>query len=125
MSLGPLLNAAAEIQLHAFAAVAALLLGLVQFVGGKGATGHRARGWAWVLLMALVALSLLFVNTTCAFGPFSAIHLLTLLTAVFLPVGVLAAPPRCIEPRARGDDALRVGATDRRRLHLPAGPHHA
>ena len=60
--------------------------------------------------MALVALSLLFVNTTCAFGPFSAIHLLTLLTAVFLPVGVLAARRHDVSSHARVMTMLYVSA---------------
>ncbi|MBX3526381.1 MAG: DUF2306 domain-containing protein [Rhodoblastus sp.] len=110
MSLAPLLDAAAEIQLHAFAAVAALLLGLVQFIGGKGTAWHRVRGWAWVALMALVTLSSLFVNTTCTFGPFSAIHLLTLLTAVFLPIGVLAARRHDVTSHARVMTMLYVSA---------------
>ncbi|HMN70613.1 MAG TPA: DUF2306 domain-containing protein [Rhodoblastus sp.] len=110
MSLDPLLQAAVEIRLHAFAAIAALLLGFVQFVGGKGTAAHRARGWVWVALMALVAVSSLFVNTTCTFGPFSAIHLLTLVTIVVLPMAVLAARRHLIARHARLMTLLYVAA---------------
>ena len=91
MSLTPLLDADPEIRIHAVAALAAFGLGLFQFASVKGATAHRVIGWLWVVLMATVALSSLFVNTTCTFGPFSWIHLLTLVTLVTLPLAVLAA----------------------------------
>jgi uncharacterized membrane protein len=51
MNLGPLLNAAPAIPLHAFAAMSAFALGLVQFAAPKGTLSHRAIGWTWVLLM--------------------------------------------------------------------------
>lgn len=57
MSLAPLLNAPLVIQLHAFAAVGALALGLVQFSLPKGTLPHRTMGWIWVGLMATVAVS--------------------------------------------------------------------
>jgi uncharacterized membrane protein len=57
----------------------------------KDSRAHRAVDWLWVVLMAGVALSSLFVNMTCTFGPFSWIHLLTLVTLVTLPFAVLAA----------------------------------
>ena len=44
--------------------------------------------------MAGVALSSLVVNTTCTFGPFSWINLVTLVTLVTLPFAVLAARRR-------------------------------
>jgi len=51
MSLAPLLEAAPAIPLHAFAAMAAFLLGLVQFAAPKGTLPHRTIGWIWVVLM--------------------------------------------------------------------------
>ena len=51
MSLAPLLDAAPAIPLHAFAAMAAFVLGLVQFAAPKGTLPHRTLGWIWVLLM--------------------------------------------------------------------------
>ena len=43
MSLAPLLNAPLAIQAHAFAAMAAFALGLVQFAAPKGTLPHRTR----------------------------------------------------------------------------------
>lgn len=48
MSFAPLLNAPSIIQLHAFAAMGALALGLVQFSLPKGTLPHRTMGWIWV-----------------------------------------------------------------------------
>ena len=55
MSLSPLLEAAPAIPLHAFAAMAAFVLGLVQFALPKGTLPHRTIGFIWVGLMLLVA----------------------------------------------------------------------
>ena len=57
MSLAPLLDAAPAIPVHAFAAMAAFALGLVQFAAPKGTLPHRTVGWIWVALMATVAAS--------------------------------------------------------------------
>jgi uncharacterized membrane protein len=57
MSLAPLLDAAPAIPLHAFAAMAAFLLGVVQLAAPKGTLPHRTLGWAWISLMIAVAAS--------------------------------------------------------------------
>jgi uncharacterized membrane protein len=57
MSLAPLLNAAPQIQVHAFAAMAAFALGAVQLVAPKGTLPHRTIGWIWAGLMMAVAAS--------------------------------------------------------------------
>ena len=54
MTLAPLLSASPAIQLHAFAAMAALALGLAQFGGPKGTGLHRTLGWLWVVLMRMI-----------------------------------------------------------------------
>ena len=57
MSLEPLLTASPIIQVHAFAAIAAFALGLVQFAAPKGTVPHRTIGWIWVGLMTVIAIS--------------------------------------------------------------------
>ena len=57
MSLAPLLDAAPAIPLHAFAAMAAFALGLVQFAAPKGTLPHRTSAGSGWLLMAVVAIS--------------------------------------------------------------------
>lgn len=110
MFLAPLFAASPEIIAHALAAMAAFALGLIQLAGPKGTRFHRALGWFWVGLMALVAVSSLFVNTTCTFGPFSAIHLLSLLTIIALPMGVAAARQHRVSRHGRIMISLYIGA---------------
>ncbi|MBU8542992.1 MULTISPECIES: DUF2306 domain-containing protein [Roseomonadaceae] len=88
MSLAPLLAASATIQLHAFAALAALLLGVVQLLAPKGTMPHRTLGWAWVVLLAVVAVSSFWITSR---GHLSWIHLISGWTLVVLPFAVLAA----------------------------------
>jgi len=91
MSLAPLLNAAPAIPLHAFAAMAAFALGVVQLAAPKGTLPHRAIGWIWVGLMATVAASSLWIHEIRLFGPWSPIHLLSIYVLIMLPIAVIAA----------------------------------
>jgi len=91
MSLTPLLDAAPAIPMHAFAAMAAYALGLVQFAAPKGTLPHRTIGWIWVLLMVSVAISSFWIHTIRLVGPFSPIHLLSIFTLIVLPIGVWRA----------------------------------
>jgi uncharacterized membrane protein len=91
MSLAPLLDAAAPIPLHAFAAMAAVALGIVQFAARKGTLPHRTLGWIWVVLMAVVALSAFWIHEIRLIGPWSPIHLLSVFTPVMLVLGVFYA----------------------------------
>jgi len=91
MSLAPLLDAAPAIPVHAFAAMAAFAIGLIQFAAPKGTLPHRTLGWIWVGLMALVALSSFWLHTIRLVGPWSPIHLLSIFTLVMLPLAVWKA----------------------------------
>lgn len=91
MSLAPLLNAPAVVQLHAFAAMSALALGIVQFAAPKGTLPHRTVGWIWVALMVVVAASSLWIHTIRLWGPWSPIHILSIFTLAMLPLAVWAA----------------------------------
>src|SRR2546423_7185832 len=91
MSLAPLLNAAPAIPLHAFAAMAAFALGIVQFAAPKGTLPHRTIGWIWVLLMFAVAISAFWIHEIRMVGPFSPIHLLAIFTPIMLVLAVLHA----------------------------------
>ena len=91
MSLAPLLNAAPAIPLHAFAAMAAFALGLVQFAAPNGTLPHRTLGWIWVGLMLSVALSSFWIHQIRLVGPWSPIHLLSIFTLVMVPFGVWKA----------------------------------
>jgi uncharacterized membrane protein len=91
LGLAPLLDAAPAIPLHAFAAMAAFALGIVQFAAPKGTLPHRTLGWIWVGLMAFVALSSFWIHQIRLLGPWSPIHLLSIFTLVMLPLAVWRA----------------------------------
>ena len=110
MSLAPLLEAAPAIPLHAFAAMAAFALGIVQLAAPKGTLPHRALGWVWVLLMLAVAGASLFIHEIRLWGPWSPIHFLSIFTLVSLPLAVFAAHRHRVETHRRAMIFLFVGA---------------
>lgn len=91
MSLAPLLDAAPAIQLHAFAAIAAFALGIVQLSAPKGTLPHRTFGWLWVTLMLIVCISSFWIHELRMWREWSPIHLLSIFTLVMLPLAVLHA----------------------------------
>jgi uncharacterized membrane protein len=91
MNLAPLINAPLAIQLHAYAALGAFLLGIVQLARVKGTTSHRALGYLWVGLMLIVALSSFWIHELRLWGPWSPIHLLSILSLTMLPLGIYYA----------------------------------
>ncbi|HSR77825.1 MAG TPA: DUF2306 domain-containing protein [Xanthobacteraceae bacterium] len=109
MSLAPLLNAEPVIQVHAFAAIAALALGIVQLSAPKGTLPHRSMGWIWVTLMLIVSISAFFIHQIRMWGPWSPIHLLAVYTLIMLPVGVIAAHRHVIERHRRTMAGIFIG----------------
>ncbi|GIT90004.1 membrane protein [Jannaschia pagri] len=91
MDWTPLWQADMPIPPHAMAAFAALGLGAVQFALPKGTLPHRILGWAWVGVMAVVAITSFWIHTFRLIGPFSPIHLLSCLVLVSLVRMVVAA----------------------------------
>jgi uncharacterized membrane protein len=91
MSLAPLLNASPTIQTHAFAAMAAFVLGVVQLAAPKGTLSHRTIGSIWVVLMLIVSISAFFIHVIRLWGPWSPIHLLAIFTLIMVPLGVWRA----------------------------------
>ncbi len=88
MSLAPLLAAPAVVQLHAFAALAALVLGVVQLSGVKGGTLHRTLGWGWVALMVTVATSSFWITVHNGPGRYSFIHGISAVVLLLLPLAI-------------------------------------
>ncbi|RAZ74425.1 DUF2306 domain-containing protein [Mesorhizobium atlanticum] len=88
MSLGPLLSAPPPIPWHAFAAFAALAIGGAQLALPKGTMRHRALGYTWVALMLVIAISSFWIQQIRLIGPFSPIHLLSILVLVTVPLAV-------------------------------------
>lgn len=88
MSLGPLLSAPPPIPWHAFAAFAALAIGGVQLALPKGTPSHRVMGYVWAMLMLVIAISSFWIQEIRLIGPFSPIHLLSILVLVTAPLAV-------------------------------------
>jgi uncharacterized membrane protein len=110
VSLAPLLDAVPAIPLHAFAAMSAFVLGLVQFAAPKGTLPHRTLGWIWVLLMACVAASSFWIHQIRLIGPWSPIHLLSIFTLTMLPLAVWRAHRHRVADHRRIMIALFSGA---------------
>ncbi len=91
MSLDPLLRADLAIQIHAFTAIAAFSLGLIQFAAPKGTLPHRTLGWVWVILMTLIAGSSFLIHEINLWRGWSPIHLLSIFTLATLPAIVINA----------------------------------
>ena len=110
MTLAPLLDAEPIIQIHAFSAMTAFALGVVQLAAPKGTLRHRALGWIWVVLLATIAISSFWIHTIRMFGPFSPIHLLSIFTLVTLPLAVLAAHRHRVPQHRNAMIAIFFGA---------------
>jgi uncharacterized membrane protein len=88
MSLQPLLAALPPIPWHAFAAFAALAIGATQLVLPKGTPRHRIAGYVWAALMLVIAVLSFWIHQIRLIGPFSPIHLLSILVLVTVPLAV-------------------------------------
>lgn len=71
------------IQLHALSALAALAIGLVQWLGPKGHLPHKMLGMIFVCLMAVTAVSAIFIRQIND-GGFSWIHIFVPITLIGL-----------------------------------------
>ncbi len=79
MNIQAFLDASPVIQVHVLTASGALILGAVQLLGPKGTLPHRTLGMVWAGLMALTALTAIFIHEVNE-GSFSPIHLFVPLT---------------------------------------------
>jgi uncharacterized membrane protein len=110
MTLAPLLEASPAIQIHAFAAMAAFILGVVQLAAPKGTLPHRTIGWIWVALMVIVAVSSAWVHQIKLWGPWSPIHLLSIWTLILVPIAVWRARVHDVTHHRRAMLGIFLGA---------------
>jgi uncharacterized membrane protein len=110
VTLAPLLHASPAIQIHAFAAMGAFVLGVVQLSAPKGTLPHRTVGWIWVTLMFLISISAFFIHQLRIWGPWSPIHLLAIFTLVMLPIAVWRAHKHEVAQHRRAMLGLFLGA---------------
>ena len=89
MSLAPLTAASLAVQLHAWAAITAFLLGLMVLLWRKGTWLHKAMGRGWVALMLAVSLSSFWIHELNQFLGFSWIHLLSVLVLYSMTMAII------------------------------------
>jgi uncharacterized membrane protein len=110
MTPAPLLQSSLAIQIHAFAAMAAFVLGVVQLAAPKGTLPHRTLGWIWVALMLVVSLTAFFIHDLQVWVIWSPIHLLAIFTLIMLPLAVLHARRHDVTSHRRAMIGLFAGA---------------
>jgi len=112
MSLQPLLDAVAPVPLHALAAIAAFVLGVVQLLAPKGTLPHRVLGWIWVGLLLTVAISSFWIHghSFRLWRQWSPIHLLSIFTPVMLVIGVIMARRHHVRAHAIIMSSIFAGA---------------
>ena len=110
MTFAPLANASLMIQIHTAFAIGAALLTIAIFSLRKGSRHHRIMGWAWMIMMATVALSSFGISTIKLIGPFSPIHLLSVFVLVNLYRAVTAARSHRVVAHKRAMQAMTFGA---------------
>lgn len=84
MNFNSFYEAGFVIQIHMVVALAAILIGAIIFINPKGTPRHKAFGKIWVGLMVVVALTSFFISEFKTLGPFSPIHLLSVVTLATL-----------------------------------------
>lgn len=90
MDIERLTQAELVIQVHVWAALLAILVGLAQFLLPRGRRLHRMNGQLWVGLMAVTALSSFLIHRIQLVGLWSPVHLLSVYTLVILFLGIRA-----------------------------------
>ncbi len=78
------------ISIHAIVAIVAMAAGAIQLAAPKGTMRHRWLGFGWVVTMAIVAVSSFWIHEFRWWGPFSVIHLLSVLVLVTLAYSIRA-----------------------------------
>lgn len=110
MTLDPLFSAGWLISSHALTAIAAFVLGAVQLAAPKGVLPHRVLGYVWVTLMLWIAGTSFFIFDIRMLGPFSPIHILSILVLFGLFSGVREARRKDVREHRRTMYMLYTGA---------------
>jgi uncharacterized membrane protein len=110
MSLAPLLNAAPVIQVHAFAAITALCLGIVQLAAPKGTLPHRTLGYVWAALMMTIAGSSLWITRPGWWMGYGPIHILSFYVLIAVPVAIMRARQGRIGSHSKTMTGVFLGA---------------
>lgn len=107
--LSVLARSSLQIQIHVAAAMGAFVIGLLQFIGPKGATVHRVLGWSWCVLMLITAISSFWIVGLNG-KMYSPIHGLSALTVIAVPGVIAAARRHDIKAHKKAVYGLFIGA---------------
>lgn len=88
MSLTPLANLPPYLQIHVAFALISIVLGAFVVLRERRDRLHKVTGYFWTVSMAMVALSSFWIREFALIGPFSPIHLLSVLTLWSLWAGI-------------------------------------
>ncbi|WP_240006479.1 DUF2306 domain-containing protein [Pseudaquidulcibacter saccharophilus] len=83
MNIEPLLNAPMILKVHIATAVVAVIVGATQLISKKGTKFHFYRGWFWVVLMTIVAITAVFLPER-----HQSTYILTTTLTVWLVIGL-------------------------------------
>lgn len=97
MTLAPLLTASIAIQIHVIAAILSVVVGPFTLWRRRRDHWHKRLGYIWVSAMALTALSSFAIVDMALIGPFSPIHLLSILVLFSLWQAIRAVRRGAIE----------------------------
>jgi len=108
--LEPFFDASLPIQIHLISAIESIIIGPFVLLRSRRDKWHKALGYIWVTNMFLAAASSLFIHENPMFGPFSPIHLLSVLTLWGLVETVRHAKNRNIVAHKQTVKTLYVAA---------------
>jgi uncharacterized membrane protein len=87
-NFAPLFEASFIVQTHVYSAVLSLVLGIWIMFGTKGTRLHKTVGKVWVFALLSTAVSSFWLHGIKLIGPFSPIHLLSILAIYSVIRGV-------------------------------------
>ena len=87
-NFAPLFEASFIVQTHVYSAVLSLVLGIWIMFGTKGTKLHKTMGKVWVIALLSTAVSSFWLHGIKLIGPFSPIHLLSILAIYSVIRGV-------------------------------------
>ena len=89
MSVNPILDASNAIIAHTLTASFALILGPFVFTPKRRGKLHKTLGYVWITSLFVAACSSFFIHEIRLAGPFSPIHILSVITLIGLARGLL------------------------------------
>lgn len=105
--LAPLMAQSWLVQFHVWTVLAALVLGLLQFVLPKGTGAHRVFGWMWAGAMLSTAVATFFIRDMRD-GQFSPIHIFSVMALIGVPMALWLARVKAMS-HARAMVGLYIG----------------